>query len=166
MNLAGLNVTLNLSALPHAVNVPSIGYGSRPVLYVASMSRADEPGWSGPGRRLSIMANRRAYPNLPRVSQARIDVGARYRLHAGDMGFLRFKDRCIELISTRAERGAYMPGRLFAVVPPAWIQVLVEPGDTLVCGCASLDDRCHRTWLAPYLVASGWRVILDGRDLV
>ena len=44
----------------------------------------------------------------------------------------------------------------------------VRDGDTLCCTC-SVDEAeaglCHRVWAAEALVAAGWRVFLDGKEL-
>lgn len=43
--------------------------------------------------------------------------------------------------------------------------IIVADGDTLCCTCSRAEakaGRCHRAWIAPYLVKAGWNVILDG----
>lgn len=45
----------------------------------------------------------------------------------------------------------------------------VQSGDVLCCACAAseaLSGRCHRAWAAPFLVRAGWRVFLDGVEVV
>jgi hypothetical protein len=44
----------------------------------------------------------------------------------------------------------------------------VKDGDTLCCTCSeavAAAGLCHRVWAAEALVAAGWRVILDGKEL-
>jgi hypothetical protein len=45
----------------------------------------------------------------------------------------------------------------------------VQPGSVLCCACAAseaLSGRCHRAWAAPFLVRAGWRVFLDGVEVL
>lgn len=44
----------------------------------------------------------------------------------------------------------------------------VFEGDTLCCCCSrdgAARGECHRVWASGLLLAAGWRVILDGREL-
>jgi hypothetical protein len=53
-----------------------------------------------------------------------------------------------------------------ALSPP---HPVLRDGDTLCCSCSreeALAGRCHRVWSARLLVEAGWRVILDGLELV
>lgn len=46
--------------------------------------------------------------------------------------------------------------------------IVVADGDTLCCACSrdkAAAGECHRVWAAEALVAAGWRVVLDGREL-
>lgn len=152
-------MTVSDEAAP--VNVPPIGYGGRPVIYVAPLVAS----MYGPGRALSIMSATR-HPSMSRVPAARASDGAVHRLRTGALGFERFKGRYCRIMEQRVASGLCAPGALMCISAPDWAPASVEPGDTLVCGCGSDDGRCHRSWLAPYLVAAGWRVVLDGRDLL
>lgn len=45
----------------------------------------------------------------------------------------------------------------------------VQPGDTLCCACSevnALRGECHRAWAAPLLARAGWRVFLEGVEVV
>jgi hypothetical protein len=67
-----------------------------------------------------------------------------------------------------AKRGVG-PGDLYAA---AWVMrqnVFIRNGDTLCCACSrekAAYGECHRVWAAEALVAAGWRVVLDGKELV
>lgn len=45
----------------------------------------------------------------------------------------------------------------------------VQDGDTLLCACslaAAASGLCHRVWVANMLAWAGWRVVLDGVEVV
>jgi len=49
------------------------------------------------------------------------------------------------------------------------LSVLVPDGATLCCACSievAAHDKCHRVWAAELLRRAGWRVMLDGAELV
>ena len=67
-----------------------------------------------------------------------------------------------------AEAHLLRPGALTASLPSGE-GVLLEDGDTLCCACSAEDarqGRCHRAWAAARLAAAGWRVVLDGAEVV
>lgn len=150
----------------NAETKPAIGYAYRPLIYITSGAKADLPGHRGPGRDLSIMSQRNR-GTLPRVPAARIDDAARFLLHSRQIEIVKFKERYCALMEGRVARGSCAPGTLSRISPPDWTPEPVNAGDTLICSCAARsDDECHRFWLAPYLLAAGWRVVLDGKDLL
>lgn len=57
------------------------------------------------------------------------------------------------------------PGILSAVNMSDAAGYVIADGDTLCCACAKGAD-CHRRWAAPFLVRAGWRVVLDGVEVV
>lgn len=60
------------------------------------------------------------------------------------------------------------PGKLWAV-PDEGPLLRVADGDSLLCACSREEaaaGRCHRAWAAPVLVAAGWRVVLDGVEVL
>ena len=88
-------------------------------------------------------------------------------LKAGRMGGGEYRRRFELAVEHRLISGALAPGRLVATTPTE--AVSVADGDTLCCGCsvalASVGD-CHRCWAASALVRAGWRVVLDGVELL
>ena len=64
----------------------------------------------------------------------------------------------------------------YALLRQGWLradvlggQELVRDGDTLCCACsrdAAAEGKCHRVWAAELLRRAGWRVLLDGREVV
>jgi hypothetical protein len=144
---------------------------ARPTLFVTN--------WSsrllhGPGRRLSIMARPRAWEHgdgrVRGLMPTAVDLGLvrageitvaeyRRRFEAGLVarflppGELRFTPESDSALDLRAES----------------LTQLVEDGDTLCCACsreAAARGECHRVWVAAALAAAGWRVLLDGAELV
>jgi hypothetical protein len=128
----------------------------------------------GPGRRWTIMAAPRrwergegcVYTLTPWLADLR-------DLHACFLSVVRYRDRCIERF--REDGKALNWPHLTAC--PGWDhmkecadeEVRVESGDTLCCACSKADAAvgcCHRVWAAELLRRAGWRVVLDGRELV
>lgn len=124
-------------------------------IYVSNWSSHKTLGHHGPGRKLTIMPNPRHWErgegqvgwlcphmqDLQDVRSGAIDVDEyerRYRKWVGGM-----------------LRSASSLG--------------LQDGDTLCCACsreAAAAGRCHRVWAADILLALGFQVVLDGRELV
>lgn len=66
--------------------------------------------------------------------------------------------------------GALAPGVLTANdVTMEQSSIVVASGDTLCCGCSIATAEkglCHRVWAVPFLLAAGWEVRLDGKNMV
>lgn len=118
----------------------------------------------GPGRWLSIQAIPPDWTapytdgNVPFLIPIRADLVAR---HAGEMSHEDYKATLTKRWEARQD--LLRPGTLMAQV--GFCLIAVEEGDTLLCTCSrdkARQGRCHRAWMAPYLAAAGWEVILDG----
>lgn len=139
---------------------------TKPTIYLTNWSARR---LHGPGRKWTIMVRPRAwergegslYPLLP-MEEDLLSV------KAGTMSIEHYRARCETRFTTFAESLA--PGQLRAGgVMFAGRQIIVGNGDTACCACSVADaaaGRCHRAWAAPFLVRAGWRVILDGQEVV
>jgi hypothetical protein len=84
-------------------------------------------------------------------------------LQAGQISNDEYRSR----FTTLLEPFALVPGQLKAYT--SYGIGLVENGDTLCCACSRADaaaGQCHRAWAAPFLARAGWRVILDGVEVI
>lgn len=66
--------------------------------------------------------------------------------------------------------GGLAPGRLVYTIQTRADapRHVVPDGATLCCACSrarAAAGRCHRAWVAPYLVRAGWTVYLDGSEV-
>ena len=142
---------------------------ARPVLYLTNVASLRSEGFRGQGPVFNIQAR----PPHWGAGQGRVDVlaplgeleplmdAARDELRnlAGDVAFTRYRAAYEAHLSAQDLR----PGRLEASTRFN-VNVKAIDGETLTCTCAR-DKPCHRRWAAPYLVAAGWRVVLDGAEL-
>lgn len=142
---------------------------ARPVLYLTNVASLRSEGFRGQGPVFNIQAR----PPHWGAGQGRVDVlaplgqleslmdAARDELRnlAGDQAFTRYRAAYEAHLSAQDLR----PGRLEASTRFN-VNVKVTDGETLTCTCAR-DKPCHRRWAAPFLVAAGWRVVLDGEEL-
>jgi hypothetical protein len=141
----------------------------RPTLYVTNWSSVK---LHGPGRQWTIMARPRSWE---RGDGYVLDL-APYcddldDLHEGFMTAVAYKAKFTERL--RGVASCLTPGNLHARPERRELfgerdEVRVEDGDTLCCACGkrqAAEGWCHRVWAAEALVAAGWRVILDGREL-
>lgn len=138
---------------------------SRPTLHLTNAA-SRRPPQRGPGRTWTIMAAPRArygeagegvctalVPPLEWVKAAL----------AGDLPLAEYRVRYLELLEPI--RGLLAPG-LLAAGPDGEV---VSGGDTLICACSrerAARGECHRVWAAWVLAAEGWRVMLDGVEVV
>lgn len=79
-------------------------------------------------------------------------------LHADPMN--HYQRRLTSRWAALLDAGRLAPGRLTAT-PWHAPDVPVHDGDTLCCACVTGQD-CHRRWIAPFLIAAGWDVVLNG----
>ena len=120
----------------------------------------------GPGRKWTIMAAPRAWEHGEgRVEQLTPLLTDLQAVRDGSLGLAEYRNRFMR----EAERYALSPGRLLAMLPPAFETFQrVQDGDTLCCACsraAAERGECHRVWAAELLHIAGWVVVLDGRTL-
>lgn len=135
----------------------------------------------GPGLKWSIMALPRTWEigdgilttlapfkdDLRAVQRGKIDVDEyRRRYEAAIVSRQAVRPTLIPNADGFMTQSAILPG----LGPGQWIPAMgrVGDGDTLCCACARSEaaaGRCHRAWLAPFLVRAGWRVILDGVEV-
>lgn len=89
-------------------------------------------------------------------------------VRAGRIDVATYRDRFLADIDVEAlEPGrlrvaTYVAGRGFEGGHP------VGNVFTACCACSretAARGECHRAWCAPLLVAAGWRVVLDGREV-
>lgn len=66
--------------------------------------------------------------------------------------------------SSHRTPGCHGPGRKLTIMaaPRRWEH---GAGDEAAAGRCHPAGRCHRAWVAPLLVAAGWRVVLDGEEV-
>lgn len=161
-----------------------------PTLYLSNWASRRSPGRWGPGRRWTIMAK----PNPARGERGEGAVRSLVPTDYDRAGPVRAfyarqwleaalaargtddEARTTALYRAEFERQlqawgpeALAPGRLFANAAPHDWAVHVEDGDTLCCACSAANAArglCHRAWAAPYLVRAGWRVLLDGVEVL
>lgn len=139
----------------------------RPTLYLSNFSSArSKSGKHGPGLVYTIMvAPRRWEHGEGKVLPLMHDPAVFFDANSGKITFDELRRR----FELKLTEGAALltPGQLAATTRPeqrrcgAKGQALIEPGDTLCCGCAA-GNPCHRRWAAPYLHQAGWAVVLDG----
>lgn len=135
-----------------------------PTLYLTNWS---SPRLHGPGRKLTIMARPRAWEHgegvvvalQPRDETRHLMVSA-----LADRSNVEAMATYLRAMEVRWRAATDLgPGRLECVTATGL--GLVHDGDTLCCACAR-GAECHRRWAAPFLVAAGWRVILDGVEFL
>lgn len=114
----------------------------------------------GPGTSWTIMARPRRWERGAGTVAALVPAHAMLTaVRGGSIGVGAYRADYLAHVPVRA----LAPGRLRAG------DVVVADGDTLCCGCArdaAARGECHRAWAAELLRRAGWRVVLDGRELV
>lgn len=118
----------------------------------------------GPGRKLTIMARPRAWEH----GEGRVPACTPL---AGWLEAIRSRSIDIDTyrcwIEERLAEHELAPGGLVAISGGSFVPVV--DGDTLCCACsrgAAGRHECHRVWVAAALARAGWRVILDGVEVV
>ena len=136
----------------------------RPTVHLTSFEASH---LHGPGHRYSIVA--RPWRNWEcgegRVRSLSPEQEWIDELHEGFLSPRAFEWQC------RKSFVALWPGSL--VAEDVWNgnrkkERDVRDGDTLCCTCSVAEAEaglCHRVWAAEALVAAGWRVVLDGKEL-
>jgi len=89
-----------------------------------------------------------------------------------DITMAEYQARCERRFADFADLGRYRPD-CKSVVTHAGDRPsrgTLQDGDTLLCACARPDSPkrthpCHLEWLAPFLKAAGWAVVLYGETL-
>jgi len=140
---------------------------TRPTVYLSNWASDRTPGHHGPGRRLTIMAHPRQWEHGDGRVEALVPMARDLMLYRqGVQSLADYRARYDAMVLRDLSRLA--PGQLLADCGEQGLSA-VHDGDTLCCGC-SRDDaaagRCHRVWAAHALARAGWRVVLDGEDLV
>jgi len=139
----------------------------KPVLYLSNWASRLTPGHHGRGRKLSIMVKTPfwAKPDgrVEVVAPAAKDLWA---AREGGITFEQYRESYTKKVEVQLE---YLkPGKLIFQSKQRLDSYEVKDGDTLCCACSkekARESKCHRSWLAPVLVAAGWRVILDGKEV-
>ena len=108
------------------------------------------------------------YPNTPafqqRLARALKEREARGHLLDADMPAM---DELRETFLAQIPRGLLQPGTIVGTTAEM-SSVVIQDGDSLFCACSAAHAAkgfCHRAWVAPFLRAAGWDVVLDGVDL-
>lgn len=114
----------------------------------------------GPGRAFTIMVSPRHWEHGAGVVHALVPR-AQWVANAksGRITFEHY-ERLLASVWADATLG---PGRLWAQTGNDTTDLV--DGDTLCCACA-VGAPCHRRLAAAFLVRAGWRVVLDGVELV
>lgn len=115
----------------------------------------------GAGRRLTIMAAPRSWERGDGLAPVLIPPRnwVRHYLAGGRSELGTYCRAYVARVQEIASRECLRPGG----------PVGLEDGDTLCCACsreAAAAGACHRVWAAELLRQVGWRVLLDGRELV
>lgn len=143
----------------------------KPTIYVSNWASRRTPGQHGTGRAFTIMARPNpAYGQcgegrVPWLTPADSDLLA---VKAGRITGDEYQRRFEAYLRPLAERGDLAPGKLFASIANFGGRPVLD-GDTVCCACSkavAAAGRCHRVWAAHALARQGWRVILDGEELV
>lgn len=145
---------------------------TRPTLHLTNWSSRK---LHGPGLRFGIMARPRRWEHgdgkvlrlIPDANEAPLMLRA-LADRANVATMLAYRDA----IEARwAGDNFLVPWRLVAMttretsLAPAGEWIPVRDGDSILCACA-VGAECHRRWAAPFLVRAGWRVLLDGVEVV
>lgn len=140
-----------------------------PTLHLTNLASRTQ---HGPGRRLCAMARPRQWEHGDGKIMVAMPMGYDLdAIHKGEIDLDTYRERCVAAFTYRhVEQDRFTPGRLRAVVPHEdgrHHNVPVVDGDTLFCACArpgspKRTHPCHLEWLAPFLAAVGWSVVLYG----
>lgn len=130
----------------------------------------------GPRRKLGIMAAPRPWERGDGEVPALVPLLDDMRAAKSRGDFEGYRARYVDRIERTSgaidngppfPMGHLAPGGLWARL--GWGAALVSDGDTLCCSCGreqAAQGRCHRVPAAELLRRMGWRVVLDGRELV
>ena len=135
----------------------------KPTLHVTNWSSRK---LHGPGRKWTIMADPRkwehgdgwVYGLVPPME----DMQAARR---GSITLVDYRRLYKNMVHHAA---SVLAPSVLSAFRPGYVPHYVNDGDTLCCACsrdAVARGECHRVWAAEALVAAGWRVILDGKEL-
>lgn len=138
----------------------------RPTIYLSNWASLRTPGHHGPGRILSIMVKTPHWATPDgKVEVVVPNPKDLWAARDGSLSFSQYRERYTAQVSAYA---AYLvPGEF--VFQKSLNSYAVKDGDTLCCSCSrekAADGKCHRTWLTPLLGEAGWRVVLDGKEIV
>lgn len=143
--------------------------GDRPTLHVTNWSSRK---LHGSGRKWTIMAAPRAWEHGDgMVINLTPDKGDLDAVRQGFMSFRQYRTACLTLWGYQDDEDlwAFGPGELHAFTGEGDEEAPVADGDTMLCACsrdAAAHGECHRVFAAELLRRAGWRVVLDGRELV
>lgn len=137
----------------------------KPTIHLSNFSSYKTEGHHGSGRIFSIMYRTPPWsPALGVVSALVPDGEDLWALRDQEITMDEYQERYEGKITTKGDILA--PGRLIVASKKQLNHYQVANNDTLCCTCAraaAARGECHRAWAAPFLVGSGWDVILDGK---
>lgn len=153
----------------------------RPTLYLSGWNSRTQ-GHHGPGPKLSIMVwpgkyvrpDGHAFLLIPTTDEEIADLATlilarRAKEPTPPDVLARYRGSLESRWADYASQWILGPGRLSYVERRTDDrEILVPDGASLLCGCSAAHaaiGECHRAWAAPFLVRSGWRVILDGVEV-
>jgi hypothetical protein len=146
---------------------------TRPTLFISNWASRRTPGMHGSGRKFSIMASPRRWEHGDGAVRLLCPVYWHEPAMLLEIVELRRRGMCVDGLMPKyrkslesrwhiaAELGVLSP-RALSFTPDGFP---VFDGDSLLCACSVAEaraGRCHRSWIAPFLVGAGWAVILDG----
>lgn len=133
----------------------------KPTIYLTNFS-SRVAGVRGSGRVFNIMAQPRTWEHgSGNVRALTPNHQMLVAVKAGRVSIESYRDDFVRGVRS------FPPGSLVAF--DGTMRHEVGDGDTLMCSCGrdkALAGQCHRAWAGELLRRSGWRVVLDGHELL
>lgn len=149
------------------------------MIWLTNWAGRNTAGMFGPGRQFTIMARPRHWewgmgrvdvlaplgPLMPLMVRALKD-----RRGGGEewASLSRYREAYAEHLAAHLAASDLAPLAMIVTNANGSDVATVQDGDTLCCACSKAEaaaGRCHRAWIAPFLVRAGWRVVLDGTEV-